>query len=832
MYEQPASRGTVGGTSYESDTGGQGSSGATAYESLGPDPVGVPFLRFQLPPPILEDYAYERTLSTRGGQADVVLVRHRVTGRQQAIKWYREGAEGLDIQVVEQVRRADPAHVAPILEVRTWQHETWEVQEYFPHGSLADVIRAYPAGVPAILAREILDELTAALAHIHGMHLVHRDLKPENVLVRNIGPMDLVLADFGMSRHQAASRVVRSIAGSFPYMAPEAGDGMTGRAGDWWSLGVILHELLTGRHLLADPATGHLPDDAHARVAIGTGDYTIAGLPDDRWELLVRGLLTPQASHRWGSEQIRQWVAGATPPVYTNPVTGAGATNPEFALGESTVTSPAELAAVLRESRYAGEDLLADPRRTDLLLEWLHPHNLEEPTRRVLASTTDPGVKSVRLQALLDPTIAPRLRGVDLDATGLTSVADRAASGDTDAAAWIRSARTNNVFSWYARQVPGMTSLAQADQRLDTWWKRMTAQAGWLGGSTALNQPALEGHLLKAALSPQARNTIHAETLRTLATAPSLPADFTAHLDELARDDPDNLGSLLLATTRIPEERSRQLNIQRAEEQRQATERRQREEADKQRDRDRRAQIQAANRTARGKDISAFLLAIAACVTVLIPWLIGHLLLGTSRAPGPGVFDTTARRKGNYFLTDWTLGCAVVGVVAVAYVLLRPWRGRAATLVTAGAAGAAIAAVLVPYSNRQWALAEAGTARTLITQPYPFNDHFYSCGSAAIRSKNGGTTRIYTLFTGRTKGSNVNGCNRFELFDGWRRIALVSTTGVIPPIEAFRSHVESQPGKTVGTSKFTVEYNNGKKQSWTIDQLRKKHSVTGQPRTS
>jgi serine/threonine protein kinase len=84
---------------------------------------------------------------------------------------------------------------------------------------------------------------------VHGAGLLHRDLKPPNVMLREND--DVALIDFGLARtldgnyHTTRTGVLR---GSPYYMSPEQamGEGLDARS-DLYSLGVMYHELLTGR---------------------------------------------------------------------------------------------------------------------------------------------------------------------------------------------------------------------------------------------------------------------------------------------------------------------------------------------------------------------------------------------------------------------------------------------------------------------------------------------------------------------------------------------------------------------------------------------------------
>jgi serine/threonine protein kinase len=252
-----------------------------------------------LPTALAHRYQVLKHLPTQGAEADLLVVESLTTPGQRAVaKLYRPGIPPHSA-TLQRISAQLPRHVVQMLDYGYSEGIGYELLEYVENGSLRDWLAS--GVLTTAQTRELLIELSTTLTELHQCHIVHRDLKPENVLIRHQQPLQLALTDFGGTVQADTTLYFTTAHRTVQYEAPEAATGVVGPATDYWSLGMILVEALTGKHPFAGLSGMGILYQLLVRPV------PLAGIAEP-WQSLCRGLLLRDPHHRWGGAEIQGWL--------------------------------------------------------------------------------------------------------------------------------------------------------------------------------------------------------------------------------------------------------------------------------------------------------------------------------------------------------------------------------------------------------------------------------------------------------------------------------------------------------------------------------------------
>ena len=184
-------------------------------------------------------------------------------------------------------------HIVRIFNLEKRGNTFMLIMEYLKGETLFDLISHFPQGIDLEFTAQVVSVVADALSYAHRHGILHKDLTPANIIITDDGVLKVI--DFGIAsavNAQDTSYEGDSVVGTPSYMSPEQlrGERLDCRT-DIYSLGVLIHQMLTGRTIEAKGAT--IQDMAYTpRPPIRALPQPIADVlmtatafsPADRWE--------------------------------------------------------------------------------------------------------------------------------------------------------------------------------------------------------------------------------------------------------------------------------------------------------------------------------------------------------------------------------------------------------------------------------------------------------------------------------------------------------------------------------------------------------------------
>ena len=140
------------------------------------------------------------------------------------------------------------------------------ILEYIQGGELFTLLRTKNT-FPVEQAKFYIAHIITIFEYLHSKNIIYRDLKPENILINKNGY--LKLTDFGFAKYLDNEKTY-TLCGTPEYLAPEIilNKGH-GKAVDWWTMGILLYEMLVG----IDPFSDDDPMKTYQKIIKGKINY-------------------------------------------------------------------------------------------------------------------------------------------------------------------------------------------------------------------------------------------------------------------------------------------------------------------------------------------------------------------------------------------------------------------------------------------------------------------------------------------------------------------------------------------------------------------------------
>jgi eukaryotic-like serine/threonine-protein kinase len=200
-------------------------------------------------------------------------------------------------------------HIAQTFDLGVIEGTYYIAMELVPGPTLRQIMRQCESAAGAIPIEHAVDialQVAGALDYAHNLAgedgkplgLVHRDVSPANIIVSGAGMVKLI--DFGLAKVSSSrSTKVGILKGKLSYMAPEYTLGRIDHRADLFALGVVLHEMLTGRPLFDAPTDADVIDQLRAMPIQPPSRWNPRVPPD--LDNIVMTALQRDPSQRWQS---------------------------------------------------------------------------------------------------------------------------------------------------------------------------------------------------------------------------------------------------------------------------------------------------------------------------------------------------------------------------------------------------------------------------------------------------------------------------------------------------------------------------------------------------
>jgi hypothetical protein len=263
-------------------------------------------------------------LDDNGGEADLYRVRSEEDSSVRLMRFFAHGVEP-ESRIYPAITGINTPRLASLVASGRTEGRAYEIWDDIDGETLAATL-GRPFSPHDV--REIVRQVAEAITALESRNLRHGNLNPCAIRFRSLDPIDGQVGELStatLSEFRLETARVRPLS---RYVSPESMVGASSQASDWWSLGIIVLELLTG---------GRYFEQVNDRAFLLSVVARSLKLPTDvgaDWALLLKGLLTRDHDKRWRGSEVKRWLGGDRDiPVYFETIAGGSDAGPTLSLG-------------------------------------------------------------------------------------------------------------------------------------------------------------------------------------------------------------------------------------------------------------------------------------------------------------------------------------------------------------------------------------------------------------------------------------------------------------------------------------------------------------------
>jgi ankyrin repeat protein/serine/threonine protein kinase len=263
-----------------------------------------------------KDYEVVNQLDFFSNFSDFFLIKKSDSQDYYFLKLYRKGMI-LDEFVLNKIKLIKSEVIAEIIDYGfdTNLQRFFTIEKFYNHGCLSNFIKSNYELIKNNykLIDSIISQINEGIYLLHKNEILHKDIKSSNILIKEIiknkhGDIEnikVVISDFNISSMiptEVSKKITNNLKGTIVYMAPESFSKVITKKSDYWSLGIILYELLFNR-LPFENLEYHL-----VLYKLLTEEIEIQDDINLKYILLLKGLLNKNIEKRFYYEQVRNIV--------------------------------------------------------------------------------------------------------------------------------------------------------------------------------------------------------------------------------------------------------------------------------------------------------------------------------------------------------------------------------------------------------------------------------------------------------------------------------------------------------------------------------------------